>query len=644
MIAQVPHHPVSVAHPRTAFPASLKPLPSRPPIRFGEDYQDRPDVIQSPPVRRFLSLTVIPMLEKIYDWILVKCGFPKPVRMPLQMQTDAYTAFGEWVVSQASKDKSIYHITARRRPVWVKEPWMQDTLKALGQNEKDFRFIFYGLEGTLKDILGRGPITAESNQETDRVMQTARPGNKAFLWAKRTWDRIVNDNDGILPVKIDAPAEGTPFFPGEPVIKITAKDGYGDLANHLETKLLQVGRQIEMATAGMYWLEYNKQLVRNCLSRAELRKMTEEQITNFAAMQTVNFSDRSANSEQDSINLGMAFGLSHPVTSTMSSLYRAWKESGEQPAMWASMYSLAHRIVQSYPNESDAYRALFDIAKEGKGSYVSDCYDSRRALFEYLLPMAREMEAQNLPGTIYVRPDSGEPIEEIKQVLNAAVAEGDRAVAEGRPNTWYTEVNTPEYGKLKRMTRLMVIEADGVNFSTIKKLNDQLLEAGFSPPHCVAYGIGGALVKLPSRDSISFAEKVGLVGEGENAQPTAKIPMPDPKAGDKDPRGKWSIPIPPEDIKLVRDGGPSVRSKNEPGEDTYVTFYDGTRQGRPPYFRQTGYRNIQQLANREFTRAATPEAIMSPVLENLQDELVQKYHGRPKAVSGLSEKEKAHDQ
>ncbi len=603
-----------------AFSGPIRPIVQPPLIRFGFDGEQYPKpegALQSRSLRRFLSQKVLPFLQNLMDKILVWCGFPKPIRIPLQLQTDAYTAFGEWVVSQDSKDKSIYHITARKTPGWVKEPWMQDTLKALGQDEKDFRFVFYGLEGAIHDILGRGPVTAESNTETDRMMQQAKPGNKPFLWAKKTWERIVNDNDGIFPVKIEAVEEGRPFFPGEPVVKIKAQDGYGDLANHLETKLLQIGRSIELATAGMYWLEYNKQLIRDVQGKDE--NLSEDQITRLAGLQAVNFGDRSSASEQDSVNLGMAFGLSHPVTATMSAVYRAWRESGESPAIWASMYSLAHRIVQSYENEDDAYKALFGIAKNDVGSYVSDCYDTRRALFEYLLPKAKE--AQQTGGKIYVRPDSGEPVHEILRVLNAAVDEGDKALTAGEENRWYTEVDSRKYGKLKRMTNLLVIEADGVNFNKIKEINDALLKAGFSPPHCVAYGIGGALVKLPSRDNISFAQKVGLVGEGDNARAVMKSPN-DPAA-----RGKRSIPIPPEDIKLVRDGrNPSVRSKSEPGEDAYVTYYDGTRRGEVPFFRQTGFHRKQQLARETFLAVPPPDVLLSPAIEQLQDAIETKYH------------------
>ena len=601
--------------------ASRQPVSLARSIHFGEEYQQKPNVIENRGLRRLLSLTVLPLLQKIQDFILQACGFPKPVRVPLQLQTDAYTAFGEWVVSQDSKDKSIYHITARRMPEWVKDDWMQETLKSMGKDAKDFRFVFYGLEAQIKDILGRGPVTKQSNDETERVMTQARPGSKPFAWAKETWQRIVSENDGILPVKIEAPAEGTPFFPGEPVVKITAQDGYGDLANHLETKLLQVGRGIEMATAGMYWLEYNKQLIRDCLGKDE--KMSEDQLNNLAGLQTLNFSDRSATSEQDSINLGMAMGLSHSVTATMSSLYRAWQESGESPALFASMYSLAHRIVQSYEHEEDAYKALAEMAKDGHGSYVSDCYDSDRALFEHLLPIAKKAAAENPQQKIWVRPDSGEPITQIMNVLNTAVDNG-----------MYTEVDTARHGKLKRMTNMLVIEADGVNFNKIKELNDELLKRGFSPPHCVAYGIGGALVRLPSRDSISFAQKIGMVGEGDSARAVLKAPKPDPTANDKNPRGKWSIPVPPEDLKLVRDGTePSVRSKAEPGDDLYVTYYDGTRQGQPPYFREVDYREKQRKTKADFLTVAPPANLLSPTIEKLQDDLAEKMHGETVAFA-----------
>jgi nicotinic acid phosphoribosyltransferase len=609
----------------------LRPLMAASP-QFGGDPEklENPHAAKSAWVRRFFAQVLAPRLQRLVDTLNHKAGFPMPIRVPLPLETDTYTFFGEWVVSQASKDQSVYHITARRTPKWVKESWMQETLKAMGQTEKDFRFVFYGAQNLIGEVLGK-PYTYADHAETEKLAAKAKRGN-ALLWAQDTWKRVLDENNGVLPVKVEAPREGSVFFPGEPIIKITAKDGFGDLANHLENKLLQVGRQSELATAAMYWLEYNKQLVRRCQGADE--QLSEEQITTLAAMQTANFSDRSATSPQDSLWLGKAFGLAHPICSTMSSIYHAWKESGEEHGLLPAMYSLAHRIVQSYPQESAAYQALYDIAKDEHGSYVSDCYDAKRALYEYLLPKAKEIKEKGGKGVICVRPDSGDAFDQITTALNAAVQEG-----------LYTEVTTQDGRTLKRMTTLKVIEADGVNFEFVKNLNDRLLAAGFSPPHCVIYGIGGALVKLPSRDNISLAQKIASVGAGAEAKPVAKLPLEKDDAGkpilsgDRNPIGKWSIPIPAEDIKLSRDGeAPSVRAKNEPGEDLYVTYFDGTRLGEAPYFRREAYTAVRKRANDgSFIQAKAPKRVMSDTIFQHQLRILAEQHGEDVARQVIDE-------
>ncbi|MBY0406003.1 MAG: nicotinamide phosphoribosyltransferase domain-containing protein, partial [Cyanobacteria bacterium] len=333
-----------------------------------------------------------------------KLGFANKKETPRMVLADAYTAASEGFIHQDAKDFSSYHIAFRREQT----PWM----KEMGLKPEDSRFVFFGLQQIMAELL-QNPVTQKEIDEAEKFFQTAK-GNKPFKWNKQVWQRVVDECHGKIPIKIEALPDGSVTFPGEPIIQVSAKDGFGELSAWFETKMLQVWATSERASLMRHWLEYNKDLVRQCTNEP----LTEEQVTAKAQSLLVDFSDRSSMNAQESELLGLASLTSITTTSTLSAAYRAYKESKDNPVAKASMYSLAHRVVQSYVKEKDAYLALFDFSKGEIASYVADCYDFRRAVKNDLLPLA--LKAKETGGIICARPDSGDPYEEILFVLKTA--------------------------------------------------------------------------------------------------------------------------------------------------------------------------------------------------------------------------------
>src|SRR5690606_501176 len=143
----------------------------------------------------------------------------------------------------------------------------------------------------------------------------------------------------------------------------------------------------------------------------------------------------------------------------------------------------------------DAYLALFDFARGQMGSYVADCYNYREAVKNYLIPLARQAEADAKAGkpvtVVGVRPDSGDPHDEIRYALDLAVE-----------NDLYQTVTAADGRTLVKMTHLKVIQADGMSFKTMQEINGRLMNTpvcrngekiadGYSPVDCVMYGVGG---------------------------------------------------------------------------------------------------------------------------------------------------------
>lgn len=526
-------------------------------------------------------------LSKITDAIGEKAGFKKQTITPRMLVTDGYTIANEGYISQDAKDFSAYQITFRR----AQAPWMAE----LGVKSEDSKYIFMGVQDIINEFL-YNPVTKEEIDEAAKFLEVANYG-KPFKWDRGPWDRVVKERNGIIPIKIEALPEGSVVFPGEPVIQISSEKGYGELAAWFETKLLQVWAASERASLLRHWLNYNKELVRRCTNET----LSDEQITAKAQNMLVDFGDRSSMNSQESERLGEASLTSFPTTSTVSAAYKAYKDSGNQSVSKLSMPSLAHRTVQSYDEEGKAYRALYEFTKGGIGSHVADCYDFKNAVAKYLVPLALEAVREQNNTIICARPDSGDPLEEMLFVLDKAVENG-----------LYKEVTARDGKKLKAMTNLRVIQADGMGFKKMKEINEALIEKGYSPPDCVYYGVGGSLHDDISRSNLSVAQK--LCSVGLEKRPVMKCPI-----GEK---GKESIPGM---VKVVRgdNNESTVRTVAEDGKNEFVALYDGINGSGIQ--NHESFKTIQQRVIKDFDKHKKPKEIFSSDIKDLKSKLIAEH-------------------
>ncbi|MBY0450279.1 MAG: nicotinamide phosphoribosyltransferase domain-containing protein [Cyanobacteria bacterium] len=518
-------------------------------------------------------------------------GFIAPTRIPRPVECDNYIAASDGYISPDARNNSTYHIAFRR----LKAPWADQ----LGIKPEDQRMVFYGLQEVLRDLL-LDPITPQEVDEAESFYKIAHRG-KPSHFNRALWDQVVRDYDGFLPLKIEALPEGAVSFPGEPVIQITAPPGMGHLAAWFESKLIQVWATSERATMLRYWLDYNKALVQQCSPSL----LPDSALTNKAQMRLVDFSDRSSMTPQESQRLGLASLTSFPTTSTNSAGYLAWKRSNGDFPFNVSMDSLYHGVVQGYKHEKTAYRQLFDHSRGRAASYVADCYDFRRAVSSYLVPLAKEAAALNDGTLVYARPDSGDAYEEVKFVLDEAVKAG-----------LYKDIVTHDGKKLKAMTTLRVVQADGMSFQKIQEIDRRLIEAGYSPAESVVYGVGGFLHDSLSRSNLSAAQKINAVGFEQRA--VMKCP--------KDGAGKESIPG---RVKLVRslDKSPSVRQEDEPGENALITWYNGIdrQESGQGLIYQEDFGRVQRRVLEDFHRYPKPTQLHSEEIRTLVTALKDQY-------------------
>lgn len=203
-------------------------------------------------------------LRRLTSEIGEKAGFRTEHKTPRMLQTDAYYVSSDFYIHKDAKDHSVYQIAFRREEL----PWMKD----MGVKKEDRKLIFHGLQDIMEEVL-HDPVTREEIDEADTFYKTARNGWQ-YKWDRGLWEKVLSENNGIIPIKIQALPDGSTVFPGEPVIQITAGKGFGELAAWFETRLLQVWAGSERSSMLRHWLDYNKNMIRNCSDAGLSEKST----------------------------------------------------------------------------------------------------------------------------------------------------------------------------------------------------------------------------------------------------------------------------------------------------------------------------------------------------------------------------------
>jgi nicotinamide phosphoribosyltransferase len=325
--------------------------------------------------------------------------------------------------------------------------------------------------------------------------------------------------------------------------------------------------------------------------------LTEDQLNFLAALETHDFGDRAGSCAEESEVLGMAQMTSHFGTDTVAGAYLAWLASNKTP--WGcSIHALAHRIVQGFEKEEDAYLSLYNAKPHTFTSHVADCYNFYNAIDSYLVPLAKK--ALETGGVIVARPDSGDPFEQIVYALDAAK---DAGLAKKSPNG------------LWEMTSLRVIQGDGMTFSSIRDINEKLINRGYSPPGCLIYGVGGYLRNALNRDN--FGATMKLCAVGEKRRPVMKF---------SHTPGKGSVPGL---VKICREKlssgetAPTVRTQNEEGNDQYVLYYDGIY-GKGIIYEED-FREVRKRVLNEFHSYAVPTDPFSSKIKDMKKALHSRY-------------------
>ncbi len=277
-------------------------------------------------------------------------------------------------------------------------------------------------------------------------------GANVQFFNEEMWRSIVEDNNGIIPLEIDAVPDGTAVRAGDPVMRVK---GPGEVAAHFEPDFHRVFYESLVATTA------------------------HEIDTKVGANRFIEVGKRGTPNEEMHLQAAAAMysggGIFLTSNDAAAACYPHLKDVG----------TLGHRFIQFYDSEEESFRRAIEGTEAT--SLLIDLTDSYRGIDKAL---ELKEEYRETGKKIWIRLDSGNILE---QVI-------------------YTLQKFRELGFEDAALDKVVVE-DLSTVDDMVKIDDAVIAAGFDPQKFVVYGAGGLLVtKMKGRSDASTGYKLSKAG------------------------------------------------------------------------------------------------------------------------------------
>jgi nicotinamide phosphoribosyltransferase len=363
--------------------------------------------------------------------------------------------------------------------------------------------VFFGLQYFIKRYLEGTVVTQE---KIDQAESIARLHLGEFN--KEGWEYILEKHRGKLPIKIRAVPEGSVIPTGNVLMTVQATDPKCKwLVNYLETLLVEVWYPSTVAT----------------ISRSVKETIKGGMLATGADLQGLpfklhDFGFRGSTCPEAAGLGGLAHLVNFQGTDTLPALGLGMQFYGAGMSGFSILAS-EHSTITSWgeENELEAFKNMLEQYLTGLVACVSDSYDIDRACSEY---WGKELKDNILKreGTLVVRPDSGEIV---PMVMNVLTRLGD---------AFGTTLNEDGFKVLPDQVR--VIQGDGCTPETIMEVVNMMHLKGWSLDN-IAFGMGGGLLQKLDRDTQRFAFKCSAIQREGEWQDVYKQPKSDPTKNSK---------------------------------------------------------------------------------------------------------------
>ena len=341
--------------------------------------------------------------------------------------------------------------------------------------------VFFGLQVELAKLRGQVVTQAALDQAAPEL---AKHGFGIFV---EGWQQIIDRFAGRLPIEIEALPEGTIVPVRVPQLRIrNTAPGFGWLVGYLETRLLRaVWYPVTVAS-----------ISRHLIGKIRERLIETDGTAAGAEFKLHDFGARGASSYESAAIGGLAHLVSSRGTDTLPALVYARNFYGADMAGFSIPATEHSTMTALGPDGELAQMERFlDANPTGIIACVSDSYDLFRAIRDYWGGALRE-KIMARDGTLVVRPDSGNPVEIVPDVIEALMARfGFEMTAQG-------------YRILPPQVR--VIQGDGINVTSLVDIMDAMVARKLAIGN-IAFGMGGALLQKVDRDSFGYAMKASAI-------------------------------------------------------------------------------------------------------------------------------------
>lgn len=380
--------------------------------------------------------------------------------------------------------------------------------------------VFFGLQYYLKKYLEGVRVTSDVILEARDVLI---PHIGQFNY--EGWYHILDKHQGKLPVSIKAVPEGivVPVHNALMTIENTDPKCYW-LPNYLETLLVQTWYGCTVATQ-------SREMKKILLRYLELTGTPAD-----VDFKLHDFGFRGVSSVESAGVGGVAHLINFKGTDTLAGIMLARKYYGADMPGY-SIPAAEHSTVTSWGREyeTEAYLNMLEQYPTGLVAVVSDSWNVYRACRNVWGEELKE-RVLNRNGTVVIRPDSGEPIETVRQVLYIL------------DEMFGMVKNSKGFKVLPQQLR--IIQGDGIDIKMMSNILEEMRICGYSADN-ISFGSGGGLLQKLNRDTCKFAFKCSSVTVNGVERDVWKEPVGD--SGKNSKRGKLALVRTCEGIKTVQE-------------------------------------------------------------------------------------------
>lgn len=345
--------------------------------------------------------------------------------------------------------------------------------------------LFFGLQILLKKLEGV-VVTKEHIEQAENICEKhIGPG----VFNKNMWEHIVNNLGGKLPLEIKAIEEGM-LIPVDNVLMtvINTDDKCAPLTNFFESYLMHVWYPCTVATLSKQCKNIITKYVRQT---SDLDSNEQDKII---SLMLHDFGYRGVSSDESAEIGGLAHLINFRGTDTLLALMCDKYYSFENNCPGISVCATEHSIMTANGKEGE-FDVLLNLITNPKYddtilSLVIDSYNYLDAI--KFIGTTLKNDVLRRKQKLVLRPDSGDPIDVILNVLNSLGA--------------YFGINLNSKGFMTLNPKIGIIYGDGIDLEKIDEICSNLVVNGWCVSN-VVFGMGGGLLQKVNRDTQRFAFK-----------------------------------------------------------------------------------------------------------------------------------------